>query len=1145
MATIVALSLLAGLVCVNAAEPSAPAAKKASAPSPKDGATDARRDGTVLSWTPGGTTGKYDVYFGTARKYVEQVERAVPVYVQASIGQTAKTFSPGRLELGQTYYWRVDEVDSTDPNAIKVVKGDVWSFMVETPVLPVGNITATTSCSIYENMGPEKTIDGSGLTGDLHSADMTQMWLSCLTQPAKKDPNDPNSPLVTPETWIQYQFDKVQKLQEMRVWNWNSGAEKYFGLGVKGATVKYSANGTDWTTLGDFQFAAAPGTAGYKYNTVVNFAGAAAKFVKIVIQTSHKGLLEFGLSEVKFFASPVIAREPSPASGTKNVAPDATLNWRAGLEAASHKVFISTDKAAVEKGTAPSFTMTTNSFKLTSIDVQLEKMYYWRVDEVNDAKSPKSFTSDVWNFTAVDYLVVDNFESFTDNLASAWTSASGTSVAIDKSVVRGGKQSLLMKYDTVGTPVMTATRTITSPKDWTKNGIKKLVVFYHGDLLNRNEPLYVCINNNSFVYNRDVTLKNPWWGYWIIDLSSVASSKVNSLILGCQVQAPGRGKLYIDDIRLYNTKTPALPDIVTQMVQLNGTGATKGQFDTLIAAVSAADLSLLEMLSSDETYTLLAPTNAAFTAAGINAKTDKAILNDILRNHIVAKNVSATDKGSVKTLEGSTLIQDANVVTDDLGTKAVITASKEALNGTIHTVNAVMMPFNMAKIVDILKTMNGAGDTAGKFDTLLAAIGAAKATVRDTLDKRHNTLFAPTDDAFAALGYDPNTIKKLNQSVLSDILLYHVVSGRIMGKDLGASLTTVQGGVLKHSKGKLTDTLGGEATITGFDVEGTNGVIHIVDAVGMPFAKTRLLDIVALIAALNSKGDLAGQFDTLIAAAEAADPTVLGTVAGAGPYTVFAPNDDAFTAINWDAKTVKNLNRVYLGDVLLYHIVAGTLSAKDAVAAKSIKTVQGGAIVPDPNDPNGVLVGAFAGRAKITVKDVAAGNGLIHAVSAVLLPYKEPAPPVVVPPLAPAPVSIMDTITALNKAGDYAGQFDTFLAAVAAADNAVLTALSGKADNTLFIPTDDAFAALGQSIGSLNKVVVTDILLYHIAAGKLMAADVLAAKSVTMLKGGSLQQADGVLTDNTGGKAKITGQDIKASNGVVHVINAVVLPAKL
>jgi transforming growth factor-beta-induced protein len=431
--------------------------------------------------------------------------------------------------------------------------------------------------------------------------------------------------------------------------------------------------------------------------------------------------------------------------------------------------------------------------------------------------------------------------------------------------------------------------------------------------------------------------------------------------------------------------------------------------------------------------------------------------------------------------------------------------------------------------------------------TLLAAIGAAKATVRDTLGKRSYTLFAPTDDAFAALGYDADTVKKIDQGVLTDILLYHLASGRIVGKDLTDKITTVQGGVLKQSEGVLTDTLGDQAKITGFDLEGSNGVIHIIDAVVMPFAKTRLLDLVSLIGALNETGDLAGQFDTLIAVADGADAAKVAPLLNAGAFTVFAPTDDGFAAVGIDAAAVKGQTKAFLTDLLLYHIASGSIAAKDAKAAKEIKTVQGGVITLDPNDPNGVFVGAFAGRAKITTADIAASNGLVQVIDSGLLPYEPPA--IVVPPEPePVLVSITDTIIALNAAGDRKGQFDTFLAAAEAADPIVLQTLGGKDACTLFVPTDDACAALGltpDNVKAQDKLVITDVLLYHIALGKLTAADVLAAENIAMVKGGVVKQADGVLTDNVGGQAKIIGQDIEASNGMIHVIDAVLLPAKL
>lgn len=1145
-------------------------------PSPKDGATDVLRAGTTLTWSS--SAAKFDVYFGSNLQYVTQVERAAPVFVQASLEQTKKTFDPGPLALGKTYYWRVDEVDNADPNAVTVVKGQVWSFMVEVPVLPVAVVAATTSCSIYENMGPEKTIDGSGLVDGKHSAAMEDMWLSCSPEPEPVDsglqvgepidpadpngpkvgdpidPNDPNSPLVaapvvmvTPEVWIQYEFGKIEKLQEMHVWNWNSAAEQYFGLGVKEATVLISNDGAEWTAFGDFTFAAGTGKDDYTYNTVIDFQGTAAKFVRLLMKSSQRGLYEFGLSEVQFFSYPVYAREPSPAPGKKNIALDASINWRAGRAAVSHKVYLSTDKNAVAKGTAPSFSVNTNSFKLSSTEMKLGQTYYWRVDEVNDAETPSAYASEIWDFSTVDYLVFDDFESYTDNLSSIWGSAVDASLEIEKSVIHTGKQSLVISYKNGG-PFETWVQAIATnkkQKDWTKNGIKYLVMSLRNDTVNSSVPIRPRINLKASLTPAS-SARGPWWSTWSTNLAGF--SNVSSIQLTFNIPPKSSGKLYIDDIRL-SSKLPSFA-IVDQLLQLNGTGSTKGQFDTLSAAALAADPTLLDLLSGEKMYTLFAPTDDAFAAAKISEKTDKAILSDILRNHVVAAVRTVESTGTVKTLEGSSLIQDANMVTDEIGGQAVVTAGADASNGAILVSNAVLMPYQNVKIMDLLTAMNKDGDLAGQLDTLLAAIDAAKKTVRDTLGKRSYTLFAPTDDAFAALGYDADTVKTIDQGVLTDVLLYHMASGRLVEKDLTSKIATVQGGELKQSKGVLTDSLGGKAKITGFDVEGSNGVIHIVNAVALPFAKTKLLDLVALVNALNASGDLAGQFSTLIAVAEGADAAQVAPLLQAGAYTVLAPTDAGFAAVGIDAAALEGQTTQFLTDLLLYHVVSGAVMAADALAAAEITTLQGGVITLDPNDPNQPLTGAFAGKASITMADIVASNGLVQVIDSGLLPYEIPA---IVVPEAPVPepeplVSIVDTVVALNAAGDRQGQFDTFLAAVEAADPVVLQTLGGTDVLTLFVPTDDACAALGltpENVQAQDKLVVTDILLYHIAPGKLTAADILAAENIAMLKAGVVKQAEGVLTDNTGGQAKIVGQDIEASNGMIQIINAVLLPAKL
>jgi uncharacterized surface protein with fasciclin (FAS1) repeats len=146
---------------------------------------------------------------------------------------------------------------------------------------------------------------------------------------------------------------------------------------------------------------------------------------------------------------------------------------------------------------------------------------------------------------------------------------------------------------------------------------------------------------------------------------------------------------------------------------------------------------------------------------------------------------------------------------------------------------------------------------------------------------------------------------------------------------------------------------------------------------------------------------------------------------------------------------------------------------------------------------------------------------------------------------APPGPTLVEVAIAVNSEGPFAGQFDTLIAAVLAADPAVLKTLSGNGQFTVFAPTDDAFAALGftpDNIGTLNQGFLTDVLLYHVARGRRDASQVLASEEIRMLKGGFLLQDGGVLTDNLGRQATIIVTDVGAANGIIHAIDAVVLP---
>jgi len=144
--------------------------------------------------------------------------------------------------------------------------------------------------------------------------------------------------------------------------------------------------------------------------------------------------------------------------------------------------------------------------------------------------------------------------------------------------------------------------------------------------------------------------------------------------------------------------------------------------------------------------------------------------------------------------------------------------------------------------------------------------------------------------------------------------------------------------------------------------------------------------------------------------------------------------------------------------------------------------------------------------------------------------------------------SLVDVAIAVNAEGPYAGAFDTLIAAVLAANPAVLKTLSGNGQHTVFAPTDDAFAQLGlnpDNIGSVPQNVLTEILLYHVARGRRYAEDVLDSSRIRMLDGGFVFQSGGVLTDNVGRESNIIVVDVEAANGIIHAVDGVLLPYSL
>ena len=553
----------------------------ADGPVPAPAAVDVPRD-SMLTWAPGVFDGTHNVYFGTS---FEDIESGTTPTATLDVN----SFDPGRLEFGQTYYWRVDEVNDTADKT--VFKGKIWSFTAEPYAvqIPASDVNVTGSSSSNEFSSPATTTDGSGLDENgVHATEPETMW---FTQMADPDP------------WIQFEFDGIKKLDTMTVWNSNSAAEAFLGYGVKGVEIAYSAEGETWDILVDVnEFSRAPGLPSYDQPDTIDFGGVAAKIVRLNIQSNWGDVMpSYSLSEVQFNVIPAAARTPVPVSDATGVRPDDVVSWRAGREAAQSTVYASTDANDVIAGVAPSATSNTNSISLSSFDLQMGTTYYWRVDEVNEVEVESVWAGPVWSFSTVATIVVDDFESYSndspDRPFQAWLDGfgysadeffpagyggNGTGAAIGHDIwsgdsthyngdimetgrtIAGSNQSMPFYYSNSGTVASETKRTFAVPQDWTVGGAKTLSIPFAGTAGNTG-TLYVKINGVKVTYPRDPgNLALGGWLAFNIDLTSMDVQAVTTLQIGME-GADASGMILIDNIKLYamvagELITPTEPD---------------------------------------------------------------------------------------------------------------------------------------------------------------------------------------------------------------------------------------------------------------------------------------------------------------------------------------------------------------------------------------------------------------------------------------------------------------------------------------------------------------------------------------------------------------------------------------------------------
>jgi len=525
-------------------------------PSPAEGAEEILRD-VVLAWAPNASATRHNVYFGTDWDAVNNASTTNAGNVLVSQGQAGATFDPeGLLDYSETYYWRVDGVGAGNT----IFKGRVWRFSAESFAHPIEAITATSNATSSAAEGPVNMVNGSGLNADdQHSMETFDMWLGL---------SNGDEPV-----WIMYAFDRVYKLHEMLVWNYNEQFEPLLGIGLKNVTVEYSVDGLDWTTLGDAELAQATVSEDYTCNSTVEFGGAAARYVRLTVNSCFGTTGQCGLSEVRFLYIPAHALDPQPADGAVEVEFNTALSWRAGREAASHEVYFDSDEEAVASGEALVDTVGESSCSLG--DLEFGSVYYWKVDEVNEAAEVGVWEGSLWSFTIQEYATIDDFESYTDEEGcciyetwiDGWTNDTGSLVGYmeapfaERTIVNSGRQSMPLTYDNTGSASISETSRILSPaRNLTVGGANSLRLYFHGDAANTAAPLYLTLEDSAggiaaVTHSDAEAALATSWQVWTIpysDLAGVDLASVKTVSLGLgdrdNPTSEGEGVLYIDDI---------------------------------------------------------------------------------------------------------------------------------------------------------------------------------------------------------------------------------------------------------------------------------------------------------------------------------------------------------------------------------------------------------------------------------------------------------------------------------------------------------------------------------------------------------------------------------------------------------------------
>jgi uncharacterized surface protein with fasciclin (FAS1) repeats len=536
---------------------------------------------------------------------------------------------------------------------------------------------------------------------------------------------------------------------------------------------------------------------------------------------------------------------------------------------------------------------------------------------------------------------------------------------------------------------------------------------------------------------------------------------------------------------------------------------TSANHTSLAAAIDAAGLTGT-LQDPNGTFTVFAPDNDAIDdlAAALGVTIGDLLANpdldDILLYHVLGAVVNSGDLSNGQIAQP---LNPANTIKITTGAPGVFinhaevnAADLPATNGVVHSLDAVVLP--ALTVADV--AIGSAAHT-----TLVAAVIEARLLPALTNPFAALTVFAPTDDAFgdALAALDLTAAQLLASPDLTDILLYHVLGAEVASGDLTNGQLAQPLNPANTLKVTLNagDVFINQAQVSAANLPAENGIVHVLDAVVLP----------ALTVADVAIGSAA--HTTLVAAVIEARllPALTNPFAA---LTVFAPTDDAFgdALAALDLTAAQLLASPDLTDILLYHVLGAEVASGD---------LTNGQLAQPLNPANTLKVTLNAGdvfinQAQVSAANLPAENGIVHVLDAVVLPNS----------------TVADV--AIGSAAH-----TTLVAAVIEAR--LLPALTNPFTAlTVFAPTDDAFEALATALDVdvadlLELPSLTDILLYHVVAGTVLSTD-LENGPVATLNGQDvvIDLTSGVLVND----ATVTAADLTAENGVVHVIDAVLIP---